>query len=263
MDHTEDHQRCTRRCVAPEQALRGRAAAGAQRRCRTVATWEGPSSSRVRSSGTSSRASSRRGGVWVAWRTPQLDPLVDARRSDGALACRSPSATPLRVSGHPPRRQRPGSVKHGGEPAWTAARSPSRRPGSTRTEPGTSSGTSTGSSPGRSTGSTCANSPGSGAVRARDFPRARVSRSRRLPRMGSTARGSDQVAASVLAPRPEWSRRARQRASGPRLAERRRPPLVDEGHGSPRRCQRSGDARTDARRPRSGRSARGLPRPCL
>lgn len=121
-DLTEDHHGCTRSHAAPGQALRGRVAARARRRYRTVATFEGSSSNRVRASGASSRTSSRRGGVWVAWRTPQLDSLFDARRSDGALARRSPSASPLRVSGHPPRGQRPGSAKHGAEPAWTAAR---------------------------------------------------------------------------------------------------------------------------------------------
>lgn len=100
-DLTEDHHGCTRRCAAPEQALRGRAAAGARRRCWTVATFQGSSSSRVRASGASSRASSRRGGVWVAWGTPELDSLVGARRSDGALACRSPSASRFRGVGSP------------------------------------------------------------------------------------------------------------------------------------------------------------------
>jgi hypothetical protein len=105
---------------------------------------------------------------------PQLDSLFDARRSDGALARRSPSASPLRGAGSPAE-----TATTWLREAWRGADldrspSPSGRPGSARTGPGTSSATPSGRSSRRSTGSTFANSPGSGSVRARDFPHAHV-----------------------------------------------------------------------------------------
>ncbi len=136
---------------------------------------------------------------------------------------------------------------------------PSRRPGSTRTEPGTSSGTSAGSYLREL-------APGQERCELQNFPRGRVPRPGRLRRMvrrllADPISRSQRAFWHLVLSGPDA---ARQRASVPGLGERRRPPLVDEGHGSPRRCRRSADARTRcSTTPIRGVQLEACHRPCL